>query len=213
MRCDAHESLAPAEVRGRSLGRHGIARLDGNRAFVVSTGIGWPRSWGITRRHVLEGFERGLTANRSAEPRDRLRFAMGAARQALVDLCDALVERDVPDAGLVALVIGAGAAHVATVGDGRVYLHRRGSPQRLTPRDQPAEGLVDGEVVLTEAVLDPEDLLLMGSASAFSEAAINRVGGVLQSDPHAPPAALANLLTEPARRAGVGAAAVAIRVG
>lgn len=212
MRNDAYESIAPAEVRGHPIPRHGVGRYDGARAFAVTTGIGRPRGWSIARKHVLEGFGRGLASASSTAPGERLRAGVATAREALIDACNALVEREVPDSGLVALLLSGGAAHVAVVGDGRVYLQRKGRPQRLTPRDQPAEGLIGGEVVLAETVLDPDDLLLIGSASAFSEAAISRVGGVLRADAHAPPASLASLLTEPARRAGVGAAALAIRI-
>ncbi|MBO6935873.1 MAG: hypothetical protein JJ863_12895 [Deltaproteobacteria bacterium] len=212
MRNDAYESIAPAEVRGHPIPRHGIGRYEGGRAFAVATGIGRPRGWSIARKHVLRGLGEGLANASSVSPAERLRTAVAAARGALIDACNALVERDVPDAGLVALLLSGGAAHVAVVGDGRVYLQRRGNPQRLTPRDQPAEGLIEGQVIVAETVLDPNDLLLIGSASAFSEAAISRVGGVLQSDAHAPPSALASLLTEPARKAGVGAAALAIRI-
>lgn len=212
MRNDAYESIAPAEVRGHAIPRHGIGRYEGGRAFAVATGIGRPRGWSIARKHVLRGLGEGLASSSAISPGDRLRTAVTAAREALIDACNALVEREVPDAGLVVLLLSGGSAHVAVVGDGRVYLQRRGNPQRLTPRDQPAEGLIEGEVVVAETVLDPNDLLLIGSASAFSEAAISRVGGVLQSDANAPPAALASLLTEPARKAGVGAAALAIRI-
>ncbi len=212
MRNDAYESIAPAEVRGHAIPRHGVARYEGGRAFAVATGIGRPRGWSIARKHVLRGLGEGLAAASSVSPAERLRSGVAAARGALIDACNALVERDVPDAGLVALLLSGGSAHVAVVGDGRVYLQRRGNPQRLTPRNQPAEGLIEGEVVVAETVLDPNDLLLIGSASAFSEAAIGRVGAVLQSDPNAAPAALASLLTEPARKAGVGAAALAIRI-
>ena len=176
MRNDAYESIALAEVRGHRVARHGVARFDGNRAFLVSSGIGWPRSWGIAREHIVAGFGDALAGLRSQPPRERLAGAMAGARRALVDLCNGLVERTVPDASLVAVLLNGGAAHIAVVGDGRVYLLRRGSPQRLTPRDPSAEGLVDGEVVLSETVLDPADLLLVGSASAFSEAAVSRVG-------------------------------------
>lgn len=212
MRNDAYESIAPAEVRGHPLPRHGVGRYEGGRAFAVATGIGRPRGWSLARRHVLRGLGEGLERSKSVDPGERLRLAIAAARSALVDACNALVERDVPDAGIVALLLSGGSAHVAVVGDSRVYLQRGGRPQRLTPRDQRAEGLLDGEVVGAETPLDPDDLLLVGSASAFSEAAISRVGGVLQSDAQAPPAALASLLTEPARKAGVGAAALAIRI-
>ena len=212
MRNDAYESIAPAEVRGQAIRRHGVARYEGGRVFAVATGIGWPRGWALARRHAFRGLAQGLEESKGAGPRERLQAAMSGARTALIDACNALVERRVPDAGLVVVMLSNGAVHVAVVGDARVYLQRRGHPERLTPREQPAEGLIDGEVVTAESLLDPDDLLLVGSASAFSEAAISRVGGVLQSDADAPPAALASLLTDPARRAGVGAAAFAIRV-
>ncbi|MEZ4246943.1 MAG: hypothetical protein R3B99_01680 [Polyangiales bacterium] len=57
---------------------------------------------------------------------------------------------------------------------------------------------------------EPGDLVLAGSASAFSASAVGRVASALQND-SVPPAVLAALLGARGK-AGVGAVALALRI-
>ena len=212
MRHQAHESVTPADVRGTPLRRHAVRRFDGGRIYAVVTGSGWPRYWGFTHQAVLRGFAHGLTQSAELSPSVRLSRAVDEARAALISSCEELIERTVPDAGLAACSLSSGSLYLVVVGDARAYLRRGRNPTRLTPRQPSQGGLMTGKPVTTETVLDPDDLVLMGSASAFSEAAINRVSRVLEEDGHSPPTVIASLMTEPAGRAGVGAAAVAARI-
>jgi len=204
--------VAPAEVREAHLRRHAVRKLDRGRAFALSTGLGPPRAWQEATGAVLAGFEEGLEGGRDAGAKERLQQAYDAARESLVTYCNSLIERAIPSATLVALVLDHEGVHVLSVGTGRVYLHRTGSPQRLTPRNASQEGLIDGTAATTVSRLEPGDLLLAGSASAFSTASVGRVASVLQSDANTPPSVLVNLLTDPARKAGVGGVALALRV-
>ena len=61
-------------------------------------------------------------------------------------------------------------------------------------------------------LLEPGDLVLAGSATAFSVRAIAQVVTVLSEDARTGPAVIASLLTEPAGQAGAGAAAAVVRV-
>lgn len=216
MRSDGHASVAPAEVRGTPLARHGIGEYDGGRAFAIVEANGWPRLWGYAVRAVMGGLAASFAdlkdKRREMEGDDILLAATKAARAALVTSCNSLVERQVPDASMTAVLLHRGELHVMRVGPGRVYVHRDGQPQRLTPRDDNDAGLIDGQTTLARLALDAGDLVLAGTASAFSTRSVGRVASVLQSDPDVPPAVLASLLTDPARKAGVGAGALALRI-
>ena len=60
--------------------------------------------------------------------------------------------------------------------------------------------------------VEPGDLVMMGSVSAFSMRAISQVVSVLAADPKTAASVIASVLTDPAGQAGVGAAAVVVRI-
>lgn len=210
MRSESHLSIVPAEVRAHTILRHGGLRLDGGRAFVLVGSMGLPRYWSMVIRAALSGFEAGFGESKSAGAQ-RLGAAVRASQDNLIRHCDALIERLLPDGALVGLFLDHGDLHVISVGPGRVYVHRRGTPHRLTPRDDPTDGLLRGSPSCCSYPIEPGDVILAGSVSAFSAKAIGKLASVLEADPGTPPAVLATLLTEPASRAGVGAVAVAAR--
>ncbi|HJL01727.1 MAG TPA: hypothetical protein RMH85_15350 [Polyangiaceae bacterium LLY-WYZ-15_(1-7)] len=209
----SHRSVVPAEVRQGTLTRHAAGRFEHGRVYAISSGMGRPRLWSWATRAVLEGFAEGLEAAEGRDGLALLHFAAERARAALVSACNRLIERQVPDATLLAVAIDHEGAHVLVAGEDRAYLHaKKGQPQRLTPREPSRAGLLEGDTFTTTQPVHPGDLILAGSASAFSTSSVGRVASVLQSDPKAPPSVLAGLLTDPARKAGVGAAAVALRL-
>lgn len=212
MRADAHISIARAVVRDGTLTRHVAHRFDAGRAYAVATGLGMPRTWGISTSAVLAGFEHGLEENRGVEPSERLKRAISRARATLAEHCDRLVERILPDATLVALLLAETHLHVMSVGPGRVYVQRAGRPQRLTAREESNIGILRARPSMCATPVEPGDLVLAGSVTAFSMSSIAKAMSVLTADPDTSPAVLASLLTEPAAKAGVGAAAVVLRV-
>jgi hypothetical protein len=212
VRTDAHISLARTRVRGGELGRHLARRLESGRVFAVSSGIGLPRTWGLSTATALDGFERGLEGSKGQSPEQRLRAGFTEARSALADACDHLVERLLPDATLVGMILDAGQLHVMSVGAGRVYIQRGGRPQRLTAREEENGGLLRSRPSICSTPVEPHDLVLAGSVTAFSMSSIARVVSVLSSDQETAASVLSSILTEPAAKAGVGAAAVALRV-
>jgi hypothetical protein len=198
-------------VREHELARHAAARLDAGRAFLVATAEGWPRLWGLLLDAATGGFEEGLKAAGALRGVERLRTAMNAARVALDARSAAIIERMPHDVALLGALIDAGELHVHRAGLPRAYLHRAGKTDRITPRDEPAHGLLGGAAHESSLLLDPGDLVLLGSATAFSTHSVGRVASVLSQDPNAPPSVVATLLTEPADRAGAGAAAIVLR--
>lgn len=213
MRTDAHVSVVKTTVREGQIGRHTAARFEVGRVFAVATGLGSPRSWPYSLSALLSGIERGLDDTRGRlGGNERLLDVADRGRAALAAACDQLVERALPDVAMVALSVDGGELHVVSAGAVRVYLHRAGKPQRLTPRDEAVGGILRSRVAHCASALEPGDLVLAGSTTAFSIRAISQVVSVLQQDPHTPPSVLASVLTEPAGQAGVGAAAAVLRV-
>lgn len=199
-------------MRDGQLARHAATKLDAGRAFAIATGLGPPRTWALTTGAVLQGFSRGLLEAATRDPGDRLHAAVREARVALAGRCGSLVERALLDATLVAVVLGDGELHAMTVGPDRVYLRRSGRPERLTPREDSDKGLLAGRPNVCSAGFRPGDLLLAGSLTAFSTSAVAKVVSVLSAAPDTSASVLATVLTDPAAKAGVGAAAVAARV-
>jgi hypothetical protein len=212
MHADGHISVARTDVRQGELTRHVARRFDHGRVYAVSTGLGLPRTWGLSTEAALAGFESALTEHKDRDAAERLREAVARARSALAERCDRLVERLLPDATLVALSIAEGQLHVMSVGPGRVYLQRSGRPKRLTSRDETNAGLLRARPSICSTPIEPGDLVLAGSVTAFSTSSIAKAMSVLGADPETVPAVLATLLTDPAAKAGVGAAAIVLRV-
>ncbi len=213
MRWDGHATEVPADVRRGTLERARALRADRGRTWMLAAGIGAPRLWQRAAAAALEG---GVRAHQDAEsmaPVPRLDATLDGARAGLHAAVDVLVERRLPDCAFLVLTLAGGELHVASVGNLRAYHRRKGQPKRLTPREQdPNAGLLAGTPTTVSAALDPGDLVLAGTSTAFSSSAVGRVATVLQTDPATPPSVLASLLVEPARQAGAGAAALALKV-
>ncbi|MCA9611578.1 MAG: hypothetical protein H6721_19280 [Sandaracinus sp.] len=212
MRPEAHLSVAAAEVREAPLAKHAGEKL-GSATFAMASATGRPRLWSYANAATLRGFTRGLDSGRNLEGATLVEHAFLQARGALVEALNVLVERNVPDVALIAVHFDHHGVHVMSVGDSRAYLHRgTRTPQRMTPREGDTHGLLEGDPTYVTVAAEPGDLVLAGSASAFSASAVGRVASALQNDSRVPPAVLAALLTEPAAKAGVGAVALALRI-
>lgn len=212
MRTDSHQSVARERVHEGELARHQIAKLEGGRAWMLAGGLGRPRLWSRTTDSVLAGWAKSLDASRGRPPEARLEQALAGARESLANACECLVEREVPDVVLAGVLLEAGTLHVIAAGASRVYVQRGAQAHRLTPREEPTGGLLSTPPTRSTLALEPGDLVLAGSVSAFSVRGISRLSAVLDEDPNATPAVLVSVLTEPAALAGLGAAALALRV-
>lgn len=210
-RVEAHSSVAKANVRGTLMRRHAAMRFRHGSLHTIAFADGWPRLWSFGLDAAAAGFREYLKGD-DASGDDLLKLGLSAARGSLVHACNTLVERRVPDAHFCALQVLANQVRVSCSGNCRVYVHRGNRPKRITTRDIAAGGLLNSESLNYEHNIEPGDLILAGSESAFSTAAVSRVAAVIQDDPNTSAAVLAALLTEPARKAGMGAAAVAIRI-
>jgi serine/threonine protein phosphatase PrpC len=203
VKVDSHISRSKAKVGRGALHRHEAGRYE--------NGLGLPRTWRLTHQAVLEGFGEGLTQS-NHRGGDRLQDAYAYAREVLARRVNALIERSIPDTTFAGVLIDQGTLHVMSTGPARVYLHRRGRAQRLTQRDEELAGVLEGTATRTSVELEPEDVVLLGTGSAFSSKAVTKLASVLEADGRTPVAVLASLLTEPAGVAGAGAAAIVLRV-
>ena len=208
MRTESHISVAAADVNGTELTRHLASRYDRGQAFFLAGSVGRPRLW----RYALDATQHGFEAVMTERGENRLDNAFQGARAGLVTACDALIEKDLPDVHAVAGTIEGNSIKIVGAGSCRAYLHRGGQPQRLTGRDEAAHGLLGGRPSRSETPLEPNDLVLFGSVSAFSVRSVARIASVLETDPKTPPSVIASLLTEPAGEAGMGAAAIVVRI-
>jgi len=213
MRADSHACVAPATVRGHEVARHGAYRHPGGQLFALAEAKGLPRLWSLALDTVLGGFEGSVREmGRDASVAERLEEALRGARRGLRQSHGQLVERLLPDAALLGIDVSGSAVEVLGAGDARTYVHRDGETQRLTPRDRPSDALLRGTPFRSRLELRPGDVILAGTETAFSQVAVGRVANVLAETPDTHVSVLADLLTEPAARAGVGAVAVVLRV-
>jgi len=178
--------------------------------LVVVSAIGPPRLWSFACTTLLNAVRKHCLLA-PTEDADALARVLSVAHQALGARSDLLIERTLPDAALLLAILDGDKVHCASAGSSRLYVHRNGESHRLTPRD--ADGsLLDGARVTVSMAIEPGDLVMAGSSSAFSDRAVNRIVSTLQTDPSTPVTVLAALLTEPAAQGGVGAAAIVARV-
>lgn len=211
MRLEAHVDIARAKLRKATVVRSIAERLDGGRSFLVAQPMGRPRLWAPSTSAVLEGFTAGISRAKDTRGTEKLRTAIGEARDRLVARCETLIERDLPDVGLVAAVLDGTELHVHALGPCRAYLHRRRRTERVTSRDEEPGGLLVRASFEAKIALEPGDLVLLGTLTAFTSTAVQRVSGVLEHDPETAAQVVAQLLTEPAEQAGTGAAVAVIR--
>lgn len=212
VRIEAHVDVARARLRKAPVFRSLAQRLDGGRTYVVIQPMGRPRLYAHSANAVLEGFTVGLSNAPNARGKERLRLAIGEARSRLVARCNTLIEKDLPDVGLVAVHVDGSTLHVHALGPCRAYLHRKRHTNRITSRDEEPGGLLVRTANESEIALEPNDLVIAGTLSAFSSSAVARVATVLENAADTAPSVIAQLLTEPAEQAGSGAAVVVFRV-
>lgn len=212
MRVESRTSAHPSTVRGARLAQHQVRLLEGDRGFVLSSGLGLPRSWGSCTQAVLRAAAKSLDAEGAGTPHERLTEAAAQARRALLKTFEQTVERQAPDATILAALMDPDGAHILRAGSERVYLRDGGTPERKSPREEASGGLLTERAVVFDVMLSPGSLLLCGSVTAFTQSAVDRIMNALGADPDVAPSTLAALLTEPSAESGKGSVAVVTRV-
>lgn len=212
MRLDVYLTVVKSRAKQAELARYAALRLDSGRMFALSGALCAPRLWAQATGQTLQGFGSGLRGGRGSHAAERLDVAVQHARSSLLRLGERLIERRVPDANLLALLFEHGDLHVTGVGDSRAYLYRRGDIKRLTPRDEKPDGLVTGQPFRSGEHLEPLDIVVAGSATAFSQQAIAQFGAVIKTDNTPTPSVLAQILADPSAKSGAGSVVMIAKV-
>jgi hypothetical protein len=208
---DVHVAVTRARVGSGYLRQHEVQQLAEEQTLVLATALSSPRLWGTMLDAALEGFREGLSRPHDGRVSTRLHQAFDGTQKRVRLLADSLIERRVPDVGLLALAIEGRQLHVLCLGPARAYVHRRGAIRRLSPRDDRAEGVLKATPTWCVEELEEGDLLFAGSLSAFSEEALAGLRSQLESGSLLPPRKIVEDLNKPAANAGIGAAALAFR--
>jgi hypothetical protein len=208
---DIHMAVTKASIGTAQLRQHEVLLLEGDNTLVLVTALSAPRLWGRLLDNALEGFLEGLSRPHDGRASTRLHQALDGTQKRMRLLADNLIERRVPDVGLLALTLEGKLLHVLCLGPARAYLHRRRSIRRLSPRDDRAEGVLKATPTWCAEELEAGDLLFAGSLTAFGEEALHTLRAQLESGYLMPPRKVVEDLNKPAAAAGIGAAAMAFR--
>jgi hypothetical protein len=208
---DVHVSITKARIGSGFLRQHEVLQLVEARTLVLATALSSPRLWGSMLDAAMDGFREGMSRPHDGRASTRLHQAFDGTQKRVRLLADSLIERRVPDVGLLALALEGDQLHVLCLGPARAYVHRRGAIRRLSPRDDRAEGVLKAAPTWCVEPLEQDDLLFAGSLSAFSEEALAGLRTQIEGGFLPPPRKIVEDLNRPAANAGIGAAAMAFR--
>lgn len=212
IRARSFAAAVPATVFEASLRQHEVRTFEDARISVVVSAMGPPRLWGRSLDAALTGFARGLARPHDGTMSSRLHQGLEGARSLLKERTSMLIERRTADVSLVALGLDGHLLHVVCVGPSRAFVRRAKKLRRLSPREDRAEGLLRATPAFCAETLLASDVILCGSLTACSEAALSAVHERMQSDPGASPESLVKLLNEHAAARGLGAAAIVLSI-
>jgi hypothetical protein len=208
---DVQVAITKARVGTGHLRQHEVLLLEAEKTLVLATALSAPRLWGSMLDAATEGFLEGLARPYNGRASTRLHQAFDGTQKRVRVLAESLIERRVPDVGLLALTLEGKLLHVLCLGPARAYLHRRRSIRRLSPRDDRAEGVLKATPTWCAEELEEGDLLFAGSLTAFGEEALQVLRAQLESGILLPTRKVVDDLNKPAAAAGIAAAAMAFR--
>jgi hypothetical protein len=217
---DVQISISKARIREGSLRQHAVhvfpagaePGAPSSETIVLATALSAPRLWGFMLDAALAGFEEGLARPSDGRASTRLHQAFDGAQRRVRTRAESLIEKRMPDVGLLALALDGRILHVLCLGPARAYLQRRRSIRRLSPRDDRAEGVLKAAPTWCAEETEPGDLLMAGSLTAFSEQALGPVRTQIEGGFALPPRKVVEDLNKLAAAQGLGAAAIAFRL-
>ncbi len=227
MSLEFQQRVVPALMRDTDLYRHSTHQFANQRGFAVTTAHSLPRLWQFSTQAAARALDSAFEPSPPSETTKhapmnpahtpinpaQVETAMQQAQQTFANHCGTLIERQTPDCRLVALWIEGSLMHTVRVGSGRVYLKRGNErPQRLTPREDSLGGLLEGAPFHSTTPIEPDDIILLGSSTAFSQQSVDDVGKVLSQDAQPDLGLLARLLTRPTIQNTLGGAAITLRI-
>ena len=204
-------AVTKARVRAALLRQHEVLLLEDEAIAVLATALSAPRLWGVMLDQALAGFREGLDRPHNGRASTRLHQGFDSCQKRVRCFAQSLIERRLPDVGVLALALEGSVLHVLCLGPARAYLHRRRALRRLSPKDDRPEGVLKAAPTWCAEQLEPGDLLFAGSLTALSDDSTSKLRQRLESGYLIPPRALVEDLNKPAAVAGIGAAALAFR--
>lgn len=212
LRSRFHGASVSTPVFRSALRQYDARVYEDGRLFAIAGAMGPPRLWGYAIDAALEGFAEGLGRPHDGSVTSRLHQGLDGARKQLKERTSMLIERRVADATLLALGLDGPLLHVLCVGPGRAFLRRARQLQRLSPKEDRAEGLLRATPAFCVETLVASDLVIAGSLSACSESSLTELHEALEARTIVDPEGAVDLLNEHAVERGLGAAAIAIWV-
>lgn len=202
----------PTGVAQGELRQSDVRSFADGRVLSLASALGPPRLWGYGLDAVFAGIAEGLERPHDGRLITQLHQAFEGARQRLRSQVDALVERHRCDVGLALLALDASSLHVLCAGPVRAYLRRLDTVRRLTPNDDRSEGLLKVPASAHTERVEPGDLVVAGSLTAFCDESLQRLGTALAHDHLLPPHTVIELLNASAAGSRRGVSSLALRV-
>jgi hypothetical protein len=202
-----------ARVGAGELRQHDVYMLDEQRTLVLGVALGPPRLWNYLLEVALLGFVEGYEQPHDGRACTRLNQGMRMAQQRLRTRAEALIERRMPDVGLLAFGVEGAQVQVVSAGPLRLFLRgRRQASRRLGPEAESSAGVLKGSSAWSSEQVEPGDLLFAGSLTACSAAAVAELDHTLARERPLGTEEIVQLLNRVPASNGTAALAVAMRV-
>jgi len=201
-----------AKVGAGELRQHDVYMLDQRRTLVMGVALGPPRLWNYLLEVAMLGFVEGYEQPNDGRACTRLNQGLRAAQQRLRARAEALLERRMPDVGLLALGLEGSELHVVSAGPLRAYLRGKRASRRLGPDAESTAGVLKGVSSWSSEQVTPGDLLFAGSLTACTESAVAELDRTLDGERALATEEVVALLNRIPTANGAAALAVAMRV-
>lgn len=208
----SYSSVQPARVAQATLRQHDLRVLEDGRTLVLAMALSPPRLWSFLLEAALDAFVDGFYRPHDGRMSTRMHQGLRVAQQRVRTRVEALIERRMPDVGLLALSLESSILHVLSAGPLRAYLHRRKGTRRLSAREESALGLLKATPSWCAEHVEAGDLFFVGSLSACQEDNLQQLRATLDTGRSVAPQQVVELLTSPAAERGVAAISVAFRI-
>ena len=201
-----------AKVVQRELRQHELFVLDGGHTLALFSAFGVPRLWGYALDSATRGFLEGFARPHDGKASTRLHQGLDGAKRALRTRVEALIERRVPDVGLLAFSLENSKVHVLSAGPARLYIRHPTTTRRLTPREERAEGMLKAGPAWSAEHAERGALLFGGTHTAFLESAKDSVAQLIDTRGALEPKTVVSTLNAQAVAKGLGVASFALRL-
>ena len=203
--------VRPARVRHGVLRQHDVYMLDEGRTLVLGAALGPPRLWSYLLDVALGGFVEGHAQPHDGRASTRLHQGLRCAQMRLRARAEVLIERRMPEVGLLALSLEGTVLHVLSAGPLTAFVHRHHRSQKVGPREGTEGGLLKNASGWSAEPVEPGDMVFAGSQMAWAPTAIQELDQQL-SRADLEPSQVVELLNRTAAANGTSALAVAMRV-